>query len=215
MADPAPAKPPTDGATPDASAAKAWWKSLLTGRWLAILIVGSLAFHSIVFVLVRKSSTKTAVAQGEFTVGKFTFTAIERANASSDQRPTTGNFDLHVRFIDDLDILARQRSVAHQFRVRESLENLLRKSKEVELDDAGVARLKHQIQQRIDEAIDLHAVAEVIITDLSIARGFTESGARPEPASAVSTPAENGANRPTATSTEPTSQTSPDAELGS
>jgi flagellar basal body-associated protein FliL len=229
MADAAPAKAPTDASTTEASAAKPWWKSLLRGRWLAILIVGSLAIHSIVFILVRKSSTKSATPQGEFTVGAFILTAIDHPESSSEHREAIEKFNLHVRFIDDLDTLARQRSVAHQFRVRESLEGLMRKSKDVELDEAGMARLKHQIQQRIDEAIDLHAVAEVIITDLTITpttaiAGSAEPSARPAPTTALApatlplvppVPTENAAAQQSAHPTEPTSQSIHDVELGS
>ena len=73
-----------------------------------------------------------------------------------------------MRFIDDLQSQATARIVNHQFRVREAVENLLRKSRGIELDELAIARLKHQIQAQINEAIDLHAVAEVMITDLTV-----------------------------------------------
>jgi hypothetical protein len=48
------------------------------------------------------------------------------------------------------------------------VENLLRKSHGIELDDPAIARLKHQIEEQINQAIDLRAVAEVMITNLTI-----------------------------------------------
>ena len=52
--------------------------------------------------------------------------------------------------------------------MREAVENLLRKSQPVDLKDTATARLKHEIQERVDDALDLRAVAEVIITNLKI-----------------------------------------------
>src|SRR5262249_45263824 len=103
-----------------------------------------------------------------------------------------GKFDLHVRFIDDLDSQARLRIASHQFRVRESIEGLLRVSQGVELSDSALARLKHEIQEKIDEALDLRGVAEVLMTDWTVAPGAvnttpasaTPVNAAPQPAAA-------------------------------
>lgn len=140
-----------------------WWKSVLVQRWLAALVIVSLVLHFTAFVLLRKSVSKTIV-QPEFTVGTFTLTADEHGYGHG----TSGKFDLHVRFIDDLDATARTRMTSHEFRVRESIENLLRGAQGIELNEQILTRLKHQIQDRIDDAIDMRAVAEVLITDLTI-----------------------------------------------
>ena len=65
----------------------------------------------------------------------------------------------------------------------------MRKSRGTELDDPAIARLKHQIQEQIDEAIDLRAVAEVMITNLTIDPLPLES--------AVSSKISSGKERPT------------------
>jgi flagellar basal body-associated protein FliL len=146
-----------------------WWKSLLTPRWLVVFVAVSLVIHAVIFVLVRRSSARPAIPP-EYTVGAFNLVAGQ----PGDTRGVPGKFELHVRFIDDLQSQANARIASHQFRVREAIENLLRKSHGIELDDQAIARLKHQIQEQIDQAIDLRAVAEVMITDLTIDRPLSE-----------------------------------------
>jgi hypothetical protein len=110
---------------------------------------------------------------------------------------------LHVRFLDELDVPARQRIVSHQFRVRESIEGLLRGSQGLNLDDSALTRLKHQIQEHIDDALDLRAVAEVMITDLTV------------PAPAAVPPAVAAVNNATIGSATPTAATSASTVAGS
>ena len=140
-----------------------WWKSLLTPRWLVAIVVVSLVIHTVLFVLVRRMTTRP-VLPPEYTVGKFNLVAVR----TGDSRGVPGEFELHLRFIDDLQSQANARIANHQFRVREAVENLLRKSRGIELDDPAIARLKHQIEEQINQAIDLRAVAEVMITNLTI-----------------------------------------------
>ncbi|HZZ27860.1 MAG TPA: hypothetical protein VFE46_07605 [Pirellulales bacterium] len=145
-----------------APAAKPWWKSAKIGRWLVAIVVGSLVVHTVIFVILRKSAAKAPV-QPEFTVGTFSVMA-----GDSGDRTVPGKFDLHVRFLDDLDAAARTRMTSHEFRVRESIEGLLRNAHGLEFDEPALGRLKHQIQESIDNAIDLRAVAEVMITDMTV-----------------------------------------------
>lgn len=163
MADAVKPNPSADLATAPANAKTRWWKSLLTPRWLVVFVAVSLVIHSVIFVLVRRSSARPAIPP-EYTVGAFNLIAGQ----PGDTHGVPGKFELHVRFIDDLQSQANARIANHQFRVREAIENLLRKSHGIELDDQAIARLKHQIQEQIDQAIDLRAVAEVMITDLTI-----------------------------------------------
>jgi flagellar basal body-associated protein FliL len=160
----------------------AWWKSLLTPRWLVVFIAVSLVIHGAIFILVRRAAARPA-PPAEYTVGAFALTA----GAPGELHALPGKFELHVRFIDDLQSQATARMVNHQFRVREAVENLLRKSRGIELDELAIARLKHQIQAQINEAIDLHAVAEVMITDLTLPV-FSEVQPAPSQNAAVSQP---------------------------
>jgi flagellar basal body-associated protein FliL len=163
MTDAAKPNQPTEAAAAPADAKTKWWKSLLTPRWLVVFVAVSLVIHAVIFVLVRRSAARPAIPP-EYTVGAFNLIAGQLG----DSHGVPGKFELHVRFIDDLQSQANARIANHQFRVREAIENLLRKSHGIELDDQAIARLKHQIQEQIDQAIDLRAVAEVMITDLTI-----------------------------------------------
>jgi flagellar basal body-associated protein FliL len=139
-----------------------WWKAAWI-RWAAAIVVASLVVHGALFLLLKKSGAPQP-APVEQAVGSFNFVAVDAGKTSG----APAKFDLHIRFVDDLEKSGRQRLLAHQYRVREAVENLLRKTQGVELSDPAVARLKHEIQERIDGAIDLRAVAEVIITNLQI-----------------------------------------------
>jgi flagellar basal body-associated protein FliL len=161
MAEAAKPKPAAD-APADPASKQRWWEALLTQRWLIVLVVGSLLVHAVVFGIARKTAGRAAPPT-EYTLGTFSFISP----VAGDSHAPPGKFDLHVRFLDELDSVARQRITAHQFRVRESIEDLLRSSAGMNLDDQSLTRLKHQIQQRIDDDLDLRAVAEVIITDLT------------------------------------------------
>jgi hypothetical protein len=176
---------PSAEASAETAPNKSWWKLVLTQRWLAALVIGSLIVHGMVFALVRKSAGRAA-AQPEYTVGTFSFVAGE----PSDSRTVAGKFDLHVRFLDELDAPARQRIASHQYRVRESIEGLLRDSQGLNLDEPALTRLKHEIQERIDGALDLRAVAEVIITDMSVpVPGAAPTAATPASSSGTPTAA--------------------------
>jgi flagellar basal body-associated protein FliL len=144
-----------------------WSKSLLI-RWIVAIVLGSIVVDCALFFLLRKSLQPPAPVPVELEVGSFDFVAAREATTDIEPLSQPAKFDIHVRFIDDLERPGRELLTAHRHRVRESIENLLRKSQQVELSDPAMARLKHEIQQRIDDALDIRAVAEVIITNLRI-----------------------------------------------
>lgn len=172
-----------DASNPASSAAApadaAWWKSAVLHRWLVILVVASFIVDGAVLLVVRKSSVKPTI-EPEYTLGAFMLQSADAATAA----PTS--FKIHVRFIDDLDAQARQQIMKHQFRVQESVEDLLQKARGMQWDDSAVARLKHQIQDTIDTDLDLRAVAEVIFTDTVFDPRHFEPAA-PMPAAALPT----------------------------
>jgi hypothetical protein len=148
----------TAAATNAAPASAAWWKSTVVRRWIVILVVASFIVDGAVLLVVRKSNVKSTI-EPEYTLGAFALFPSDSATAA----PTS--FKIHVRFIEDLDAQARQQIVKHQYRVQENIEGLLEKARGIEWEDSTIARLKHQIQDRIDADLDLRAVAEVIFTD--------------------------------------------------
>ena len=97
MADAVKPNQSTDNAAAPADAKTKWWKSLLTTRWLVVFVAVSLVIHSVIFVLVRRSSARPAIPP-EYTVGAFNLVAGQ----PGDTHGVPGKFELHVRFIDDL-----------------------------------------------------------------------------------------------------------------
>jgi flagellar basal body-associated protein FliL len=176
------------------AAGRPWWKSSSILCWFGAIVVASIVFQVVLFVVLRKAATAKPTAIAEYTVGTFTF-----ASAGADEKPISGQLDLHLRFVEDLDAAARQRLAAHKFRVRESIESVLRKSHELDLGESALARLKHEVQEKVDAAIDLRAVAEVIFTDInveprvidaSLAKGSARSSAENKSVAKTTEPAE-------------------------
>ena len=78
MADAAKPNSSADAATA-LPAKTAWWKSLLTPRWLVVFVAVSLVIHSAIFILVRRAAARPA-PPSEYTVGAFALTAVRRVN---------------------------------------------------------------------------------------------------------------------------------------
>src|SRR5262249_44390592 len=112
MSDNAKVKQPEES-TPSAPAPVSLWKRVLRFRWMLLVVIVSLAVDCAVLVFARKSVAKNTV-EPEYTVGTFAFRTPERPET----RPTLGTFNLHVRFIEDLEPQARHQIVVHQFRVQ-------------------------------------------------------------------------------------------------
>ncbi len=156
-------KTSTDDLPADDDVQLAWWKTPAMVRWIAAAVVVSIVFQVGLFVLVRKSTSAALPMPTEHTVGTFAFYGIAEGS-----RSVPAKFNLHIRFVDDLDSAARIQLAAHQFRVREVVEGVLRQSHGLEFTDQALSRFKHEVQERIDDAIDLRAVAEVILTDFAV-----------------------------------------------
>jgi hypothetical protein len=196
-----------EGTSAPAASRVPFWKSVVVRRWLPILVVASLVVDGVVLLLVHKSTTKSG-PQPEYTVGTFAF----RTSIGTDAQPRSGTFVLHVRFIDDLDSQARQHMVFHQFRVQEAVEGLLRKAREIDLDDSAVARLKHQIEDRIDDCIDLRSVAEVIITNVNLESPLVGAPVAPVAAAAAR---DHKISQSSSSAAEPTAAGPANDEIGS
>ena len=105
MADAVKPNQSADPAAAPADAKAKRWKSLLTPRWLVVFVAVSLVIHAVIFVLVRRSAARPAIPP-EYTVGAFNLVAGQ----SGDSHGVPGKFELHVRFIDDLQSQANARS---------------------------------------------------------------------------------------------------------
>jgi len=102
----------------------------------------------------------------EIDLGKFAVAPINSGGNS----PAMIEFRLHVTFADQRDEAARHQLAARQFRVRQHVEELLRRTTIDDFDNAALVGLKRQIQSQINDCLELQAVRDVIITDLRLTK---------------------------------------------
>jgi hypothetical protein len=77
---------------------------------------------------------------------------------------------LHIGLLKVDDRVARAKLAANKFRVQQDIEELLRQAGGEDFVDPLLTELKRQLQEQINATIGMRAIAQVIITDLSIDR---------------------------------------------
>ncbi len=155
---------------------------------LAVSLVGQVL---LVTALARKGSTEPDRPRGEVALGSFSY-----APEPADGMPVFGaRFQLHLAFHEAGDEFGRRTLAQREFRVREGIEELLRKAHPGDFRDPALSDLKRQLQDRINEALGMAAVSEIIITGLDLAR----------PGPATRGPSEDGGARSTAAARQPSS----------
>lgn len=102
----------------------------------------------------------------EIDLGRFAVAPI----SSGGNSPALIEFRLHVTFADQRDEAARHQLAARQFRVRQHVEELLRRTTIDDFDNASLVGLKRQLQSQINDCLELQAVRDVIITDLRLTK---------------------------------------------
>jgi flagellar basal body-associated protein FliL len=151
----------------------AWWRRLLTRRWLAILLLASILVHGIGFAYFRLTNCRPpAVTSPEVRLGAFRFEADDKEAS----RITNAEFSLHIALLEHVDGAARQRLDAYRFRVQQDVEELLRRAHGGDFDDPSLGELKRQLQERINETLGMRVIAEVIITDLKLRHNNQDVG---------------------------------------
>jgi flagellar basal body-associated protein FliL len=155
--------PETEKAKTPAKAAS--WRRLLTRKWIAILIVASIAIHGIGFACSRLAGkSASATSSPEVSLGVFRFEAGEKEAG----RISNAEFSLHIALLDHVDQAARQQLETRRFRVQQDVEELLRRAHSGDFDDPKLGELKRQLQEQINESLGIRAIADVIITDLEL-----------------------------------------------
>ena len=72
--------------------------------------------------------------------------------------------------MEPVDPLVKQRLAGRKYHVQQEVEELLRKAHSGDFEDPGLQELKRQLLEQINQALNLRAVAEIIITDLKLNR---------------------------------------------
>lgn len=144
----------------------------LSPKWLAILLGVSIVGHGVAFLFIKlKAKTPEEMSSSEISLGDFRFVADPSDGGRGKEGRITGaEFSLHIELIQQFDPSARQQLTARKFRVRQDIEELLRRAHSGDFDNPLLGELKQQLQEQINTTLGMGAVAEVIITDLELQR---------------------------------------------
>ena len=159
-----PSKPETDSeaAAEAASPAKvSLWRRLFTKRWFAVLLVLSVVVHGLMLVCWPAAVRSKLKTPSEVELGEFRF-----HNSEQKSRLATVQFKLHVSLLMGTESIGGSRLVEKKFLVQQGIEELLRQAHAGDFEDPTLSELKRQIQEKINEAVELRTVEEVIITQL-------------------------------------------------
>jgi flagellar basal body-associated protein FliL len=159
-----PDQPDSEG-TPAKASRLASLKKAILAKWLPLLIVGSVIAHVVMWSLHGDRAVATAkVPFGEVSLGEYYFEAPPAARGMV----SAAKFKLHISLLKDMDSQARARLEARKFKVQQDVEELLRQAHGGDFEDPELDELKRQIQEQINASLELRAISDVIITDLSL-----------------------------------------------
>ena len=135
---------------------------------LGVSIVANLAG---VFYFRSLAMSARPVATNEISLGNYRFVSDEHEPG----QVTEAEFALYIELVRQVDRPARRMLEARRYKVRQSVEELLRTAHGGDFSDPTLRELKSQLQKRINETLEIRAVADVIVTEL-----HTERAAPPE-----------------------------------
>ena len=138
-----------------------------TSRGLALLIAATITVQVLGFWYIGHLLVKDRADEPhEISLGTYEYVGDHRPQSSIAE----ASFDLHISLVDELDEAARTRLKARRFKVEQDIEQLLRQAHEADFEDPTLAELKRQLQELINQSLEMQAVSEVIITNLSVDR---------------------------------------------
>jgi len=144
---------------------------LLTKKGFGILLGVSIVLHGIGFAYYRLGGKQPpSTPSPEVSLGEFGFVADPAEGGVQGGRVTNAEFRLHVALLQQVEPAARGQLAARKFRVREDIEELLRRAHSGDFDDPVLGDLKRRLQERINESLEMRAIADVIVTDLKLER---------------------------------------------
>lgn len=162
-------KPEKPAADPQKTAVKAavarFLSRAVTRKRLAILLGISVLVHAAGVAHYRFRLVRALTPDGpEVSLGQFRF----EAGHTDGGGVARADFALHLSLLGGVDRPARRALVAHQYRVQEAVEQLLRSAHGADFEDPALDSLKRRLQERINETIGLRVISEVIVTDLHL-----------------------------------------------
>jgi hypothetical protein len=110
------------------------------------------------------------VAQ-EIPLGNYRFMAEEYEPG----QVTQAEFALYIELVRQAEPAARRLLEVRRQKVRQNVEELLRTAHGGDFRDPALRGLKGQLQKRINETLEIRAVAEVIVTELQLERAQSQA----------------------------------------
>ena len=154
-----------------------WWGNLLNPKWIALFVALSCLLPGIVYGYSRfgAPSSSGEDCQGEVSIGKFRFSA----DGNEQTRVVAASFHVHLALIPETAGLGRARLASHKFRVQQGVEQLLRQAHGGDFEDPSLGDLKRQLQEQINETLGIRAVADVVVTDLTLELSEADPASKP------------------------------------
>ena len=132
----------------------------------AALVVSIAANLAGVFYFRALATNSNPVAAYEIPLGTYRFVAEEHEPG----QVTEAEFELYIELVRQADRPARRLLEARRQKVRQNVEELLRTAHGGDFNDPALRELKSQLQKRINETLEIRAVADVIVTELHTER---------------------------------------------
>lgn len=155
-------QPPAEAAGKRDSAVRRF----VSRRAVVMLLAASIVLNAVGFVVVASTWKRSEAghAPAEYPLGAYRYLGSRYEPG----RVASAEFALHVAAAPGYGEQACSVLEAHKFRLRQGIEELLRRTSPKEFDDIGLRQLKRSIRSRIEEILDTRLVDDVIVTDLVI-----------------------------------------------
>lgn len=136
-------------------------------QW-AMIVVGSSVLAHLLLLTAWRYSLPTAAdpTTSEFALGQYQF--FSHAQRPNELGIRQASFDLHVHLLSGVSNPAHALLEGRKFRVQQDVEELLRQAHPADFEDPTLTELKRQLQEKINTALEMRSVDQVIITNLSL-----------------------------------------------
>ena len=140
-------------------------KRFASYRILAFFLLATVIFQGALFGYYQLGGNASDLSgTDEVSLGTFRFESDETEGG----RVSYAEFGIHIALLGQVDPVARCQLEKRKFRVQQDIEELLRQAQSGDFDDPNLGELKRQLQEQINATLQMKAIADVIITDLTV-----------------------------------------------
>ncbi len=146
-------------------------KRILSYKVIVVLVILTVVINGVGVAYYSVGRGDNTNSGTEHDLGNYHFLA----DLSEKGQIAAADFQLHIAVIEDVGQEAYRRLHNRKFRVQQDIEELLRQAHSGDFTDPTLGELKRRIQARINETLEMRAIADVIITDLKLSGGKLEA----------------------------------------